>query len=66
MTRQKGDEGRVIKLRRLGTDQVVHIPEDMELPPGDAHVWQEGDRLMISPFPPQRPLLSDTGESEPH
>ena len=64
MSRETSGEGRIVKLLRLGTDQVVDIPEDLELPPGDAYVWRDGDLLVISPFPPREPLPSDTGDAE--
>ena len=41
-------ETRTIKLLRLGADQVIEIPADMELPEGEATIVREGDRLIIA------------------
>lgn len=64
MTRQRG-EGRTIKLRRLGTDQVVNIPKDFEFEASEVYLWQDGSRLCISPFPPEGPLPPDAEKTEP-
>ena len=65
MTSSRDGETRTIRLLRLGADQVVEIPEDMELAASEVYVWQDGDRLVISPLPPEGPLPADTGGTEP-
>ena len=63
MSRRRG-EGRTIRLRRLGTDQVAHIPKDFEFEASEVYLWQDGNRLCISPFPPEGPLPPDANETE--
>jgi virulence-associated protein VagC len=64
MSRRKR-EGRTIKLRRLGTDQVVHVPKYFEFEASEVYLWQDGNRLCISPFPPEGPLQPDANAIEP-
>jgi virulence-associated protein VagC len=42
-------EPRIVKLLRLGPDQVIEIPADWELPEGRVVVDRNRDMLVISP-----------------
>ncbi len=40
---------RQVRLFQNGRNQAIRIPRDMELPPGEAWIRKEGDRLIIEP-----------------
>lgn len=46
-----------VKLFRIGRNQAVRIPRELELPGDDAIMRKEGCRLVIEPVPP-RSLLA--------
>ncbi len=42
---------RITRLFRIGEDQTILIPRELELPDGEALIYEEGDRLIIAPIP---------------
>ena len=46
---------RIVRLFRIGSNQAVHIPRDLELPGNQAILRKEGNRLIVEPMP--RPSL---------
>lgn len=40
---------RIVRLLRIGRDQVLPIPEEMELPGEEARLRWEGSRLIVEP-----------------
>jgi virulence-associated protein VagC len=44
-------EQRTVRLRRIGGDQVIEIPEGWEFAAGRVEIVKDGDRLIISPVP---------------
>jgi len=55
---------RHVKLFRNGRNQAVRIPREFELPSDDAIIRKDGDRLILTPLPPQS-LLALLATLEP-
>ena len=55
---------RHVKLFRIGRNQAVRIPQDMELPGEDAVIYREGDKLIVEPAM-SRSLLKVLANLEP-
>ncbi len=55
---------RLVKLFRIGGDQVVRIPREFELPGEEAIMRREEGRLVIEPVP-RRSLLALLASLEP-
>ena len=47
---------RIVRLIRIGGDQVVEIPPEFEVPYSDAVIRKQGNRLIIEPAKDHDPL----------
>ena len=47
---------RIVRLIRIGGDQVVEIPPEFEVPYSDAVIRKQGNRLIIEPAKDHNPL----------
>ena len=56
--------GRRVKLFRIGRDQAVRIPRELELPGDEAVMRKDGDRLVIE-LKPRPSLLALLASLEP-
>ena len=65
MSKSTEGEPRTIELLRIGADQVVQIPKDMEIAATEVYVWREGGQLVISALPAHERRQSETDEMGP-
>jgi antitoxin VapB len=55
---------RHVKLFRIGRNQAIRIPRELELPGEDAMIRKEGERLVIEAAPP-RSLMAVLSQLQP-